>query len=89
MAQLVARVLWEHDAAGSSPVTPTIDQRELLRLSFSLKVCDSALLCISRVEFHSLTYALHIATSALLEGGYVAVPKFVKYFHQNHRIQKR
>ena len=24
MAQLVARVLWEHDAAGSSPVTPTI-----------------------------------------------------------------
>ena len=24
VAQLVARVLWEHDAAGSSPVTPTI-----------------------------------------------------------------
>ena len=23
VAQLVARVLWEHDAAGSSPVTPT------------------------------------------------------------------
>ncbi len=23
MAQLVARVLWEHDAAGSNPVTPT------------------------------------------------------------------
>ena len=24
VAQLVARVLWEHDAAGSNPVTPTI-----------------------------------------------------------------
>ena len=23
VAQLVARVLWEHDAAGSSPVAPT------------------------------------------------------------------
>ena len=26
VAQLVARVLWEHDAAGSSPVTPTKKQ---------------------------------------------------------------
>jgi len=29
-----------------------------------------------------------IATSALLEGGDVAVPEFVKCFHQNLRIQK-
>ena len=34
-------------------------------------------------------FANLITTSALLEGGYVAVPKFVKYFHQNLRIQKR
>ena len=30
VAQLVARVLWEHDAAGSSPVTPTNKQEGTL-----------------------------------------------------------
>ena len=29
VAQLVARVLWEHDAAGSNPVTPTRGENSL------------------------------------------------------------
>ena len=30
-----------------------------------------------------------VTTSALLEGGDVAVPELIKYFHQNLRMQKR
>ncbi len=35
VAQLVARVLWEHDVAGSNPVIPTKKEKTPLRL-FSL-----------------------------------------------------
>ena len=42
VAQLVARVLWEHDVAGSNPVIPTISSvhntSELWTLDFFLPV---------------------------------------------------
>ena len=38
MAQLVARLLWEQDAAGSSPVTSTKRLRELISGPFSLLI---------------------------------------------------
>lgn len=44
VAQLVARVLWEHDAAGSNPVTRTIEKavdfcRRLFAMPVSMRVC--------------------------------------------------
>ena len=33
MAQLVERVLWEHEVAGSIPVTQTIDKAKSLKLA--------------------------------------------------------
>ena len=35
VAQLVARVLWEHDVAGSNPVIPTKKEKTALAVVFS------------------------------------------------------
>ena len=49
VAQLVARLLWEQDAAGSSPVTPTIKREETLQSrGSSLFVCVQNFICILR-----------------------------------------
>ena len=52
VAQLVARLLWEQDAAGSSPVTPTISSVhngfKLWALDFFLQFRVSSL-CIEQV----------------------------------------
>ena len=53
VAQLVARDVWDVDAAGSNPVTPTKKARERLDLSlaFLLDVAFSGLFCEAKCRF--------------------------------------
>ena len=43
VAQLVARLVWDQDAAGSNPVTPTIQKRVHFRALFCILEKDSNL----------------------------------------------
>ena len=52
VAQLVARVLWEHDVAGSNPVIPTKKPMERLVLSigFLIEITDAEPLHFEEME---------------------------------------
>ena len=62
---------------------------ELFKCFFLLiRECAVQFLTVPGNQFQQFLEPL-VATSALLEGGDVAVPEFVKCFQQNLRIQKR
>ena len=47
VAQLVARVLWEHDVAGSNPVIPTKKEKIALAVVFSFLLGVSIRFCFA------------------------------------------
>ena len=57
VAQLVARVLWEHDVAGSNPVIPTIkgllSHSDQESFSFQVRFQSSMFAFANRILFHS------------------------------------
>jgi hypothetical protein len=52
VAQLGARVVWDHEVAGSIPVTPT--KKSCLMTTLFLLYIFNALLCIKLLLFHKI-----------------------------------
>ena len=55
VAQLVARVLWEHDVAGSNPVIPTKKEKMTLVVVFSFLFGVSMRTCFAKQNAGSHT----------------------------------